>query len=331
MKTLTWTAPEVMMIRDAAEPELDPGWILLRVGGAAICGSEISGYLGHNELRRPPLIMGHEFSGTVAQLGPGVTQVSVGDVVTANPLVSCGHCRHCRRGNRQRCLSRRIIGIDFPGAFAEWVAVPALQCYPVRDIIDGALVEPYACGVRAVGLARVEMGDEAMVVGAGIIGLMAVRLLRAVGAARVIVVDPNPYRLEQAKEWGATDTMSPDTVDHLGIRQTMDRVIDAVGFSDTRALSMQALRRGGCAVWIGLHENQSILEGNAMVRDEIDIRGSFCYTDEEFRRAADLVNAGQAFPSDRGWLDIRPMEAGDAAFAEQASSSARFAKIVLTI
>ncbi len=331
MKTLTWTAPEVMTMRDAAKPELEPGWVLLRVGGAAICGSEISGYLGHNELRRPPLIMGHEFSGTVARLGPGVTQVSVGDVVTANPLVSCGQCRHCRQGNRQRCLSRQIIGIDFPGAFAEWVAVPAPQCHPVRDIVDGALVEPYACGVRAVGLSRVEMGDEAMVVGAGIIGLIAVHLLRAAGASRVIVVDPNPHRLEQAQAWGATDTMAPDTVDHLGIRQTMDRVIDAVGFSATRALSIQALRRGGCVVWIGLHENQSVLEGNAMVRDEIDIRGSFCYTDDEFRRAVDLVNAGQAFPRDRSWLDIRPLEAGDAAFAEQASPSARFAKIVLTI
>ena len=331
MKTLTWTAPEVMTMRDAAEPELESGWVLLRVGGAAICGSEISGYLGHNELRHPPLVMGHEFSGTVARLGPEVTQFSVGDVVTANPLVSCGHCRHCRQGNRQRCSSRRIIGIDFPGAFAEWVAVPALQCYPVRDMVDGALVEPYACGVRAVGLAKVEMGDQAMVMGAGIIGLMVVRLLRAAGASHVIVVDPNPRRLEQAKEWGATDAMAPDTVDHLGMRQTMDRVIDAVGFSDTRALGIQLLRRGGCAVWIGLHENRSILDGNAMVRDEIDIRGSFCYTDDEFHRAVDLVNAGHALPRDREWLDIRPLEAGDAAFAEQASPSARFAKIVLTI
>ena len=331
MKTLTWTAPEVMRIQEAAEPVLEPGWVLLRVGGAAICGSEISGYLGHNELRRPPLVMGHEFSGTVMRLGPGVTEVSVGDVVTANPLVSCGHCRHCRQGNRQRCASRRIIGIDFPGAFAEWVAVPGAQCYPVRDVVDGALVEPYACGVRAVGLAEVEIGDDAMVVGAGIIGLMAVRLLRTAGAARVIVVDPNPHRLEQAQEWGATDTVAPDTADHLGLRQSVDRVIDAVGFSDTRQFSIQALRRGGCAVWIGLHENSSLLEGNAIVRDEIDIRGSFCYTDEEFRRAVDLVNAGQAFPRNRGWLDIRPLEDGDAAFAEQASSLARFAKIVLTI
>ncbi len=331
MKTLTWTAPNVMAIREAREPELVPGWVLLQVGGAAICGSEIAGYLGHNELRHPPLIMGHEFSGTVARLGEGVTQLAVGEVVTANPLVSCGQCRHCRQGNRQRCLSRRIIGIDFPGAFAEWVAVPASQCYPIGDIVDGALVEPYACGVRAVGLAQVEIGDEAMVIGAGIIGLMVMRILRRAGASRVVAVDTNVHRLELAQEWGATDTLTPDRINHEAMGQRLDRVIDAVGFSDTRALSVKVLRRGGCAVWIGLHENPTGLAGNAVVRDEIDIRGSFCYTDSEFQRAVDLVNAGQAFPQSRDWLDIRPLEDGDAAFAEQASPEARFAKIVLTV
>ncbi|PSR20211.1 MAG: galactitol-1-phosphate 5-dehydrogenase [Sulfobacillus acidophilus] len=331
MKTLTWTAPDVMTMQEAPEPELQPGWVLLRVEGAAICGSDIAGYLGHNELRHPPLVMGHEFSGTVARLGPGVEGISVGDLVTANPLVSCGQCRHCRQGNRQRCVSRRIIGIDFPGAFAEWVAVPARQCYTIRDRVDGAMVEPYACALRAVGLAGVEIGDEAMVIGAGIIGLMAVRLLRTAGASRVIVVDPNHHRLEQAQAWGATEIVPPDAVAPLGIHQALDRVIDAVGFADTRSLSAQALRRGGCAVWIGLHENESRIAGNAIVRDEVDIRGSFCYTDDEFRRAVDLVNAGQAFPANRDWLDIRPMQTGDVAFAEQASPTARFAKIVLTI
>ncbi len=319
-----------MTIQEAAKPKLAAGWVLVKVETVGICGSEISGYLGENELRRPPLVMGHEFSGTVAECGPA-TDLAVGSRVTANPLVSCGVCRDCRAGQRQRCLQRRIIGIDYPGGYAEWVAVPAAQCYPVADAVDGAMVEPLACALRAVELSEVETGDDTVVVGAGIIGLMAAGLLAQAGARRVAVVDPNPTRRQAAIEWRASAIFASTNELSSGFPERVDRVIDAVGLGATRRQSLEVLRRGGRAVWIGLHENLTEVAGNAVVRDETSVVGSFCYTDHNFSRAVQLVNDGHAFPAHRGWLDLRPLEAGDAAFREQARGPAPYAKILLRL
>lgn len=331
MKTLTWTAKETMSLLQAPSPKPEAFWVALRVEGVGICGSELSGYLGHNELRKPPLVMGHEFAGTVEEMGPGVTHLQVGDKVTANPLVSCGTCRHCVRGDRQLCAKRRIIGIDFPGAFAERVLVPANQCYAVNRAVDGALVEPLACAIRAVGQSGVRIGDKALVIGCGIIGLMSIRLLRLSGAKEVAVVDPNRERLQVAELWGA-DIMAPDLSTLLKDRgrESFDCVVDAVGFAKTRLESLDALVRGGTAVWIGLHEAKTQVDGNQVVRSEIHIRGSFCYRDDEFMRAVDLMNSGTLMPADRHWLDVRPLENGDQAFRELVNGSP-FAKIVLTL
>ncbi len=319
-----------MTIKEAAKPTLAAGWVLLQVEAVGICGSEISGYLGENDLRRPPLVMGHEFSGTVAEC-EAATDLAVGTRVTANPLISCGVCRDCRAGQRQRCLQRKIIGIDFPGGYAEWVAVPAAQCYPVDDIEDGAMVEPLACALRAVELTHVETGDDCVVIGAGIIGLMAAGLLARAGARRIAVVDPNPSRRQAASPWGATAVFASTDELAANFPEGVDRVVDAVGLSATRRQSLDVLRRGGRAVWIGLHQNQTEVAGNAIVRDETSVVGSFCYTDHNFSRAVQLVNDGQAFPSNRGWLDVRPLEAGDAAFREQARGPAPYAKILLRL
>lgn len=312
---------------DAPRPRPHPGWVVLRVAAVGICGSELGGYLGHNELRKPPLVMGHEFSGIVEEVGEGVEGVEPGRLVTANPLVSCGSCRHCRSGNRQLCARRKIIGIDYPGAFAEWVAVPASAVYPVPDPVLGALVEPFACALRAVRLAEVEVGDEALVIGAGIIGLMTAKALGLAGARRVIVADPNSRRREAARAWGASDLA--ETV--LTGVSDLDVVVDAVGFGATRRDALGVLRRGGRLVWIGLHENETTLPGNGMVRDEVTVRGSFCYRDEEFARAVALITEGSALPTGREWLDVRPLASGDEAFREQAEGPAPFAKIVLTV
>lgn len=326
MKTLTWTGPNVMTMQEAPKPSLSPGWVLLRVQASGICGSEISGYLGHNELRVPPLVMGHEFSGVVEELGAGVHSIQVGTLVTANPLVSCGTCRHCRAGERERCPDRKIIGINFPGSYAEYVAVPAAQCYAVEDPILGAMVEPLACALRAVNQAEVSIGDHTLVIGAGIIGLMTAKLLLKAGASRVVVADPNVTRRAAAKAFGATEAVA-----NLDGLRDLDVVVDAVGLDQTRRDGMNVLVRGGTAVWIGLHENDTTLPGNALVRDETSIRGTFCYRDMDFITAVSLMNHGEGLPQTRDWLDVRPLDVGNAAFAEQATPTAPFAKIILTV
>src|SRR3954453_10983311 len=125
MQALVWTGPRQMAVQDLATPTAQPGEVLLAVDAVGICGSELSGYLGHNSLRVPPLVMGHEFAGTVTATGGHVINLRAGDQVVVNPLIACGECALCRLGLENLCSKRQIIGIHRPGAFAEFVVAPA--------------------------------------------------------------------------------------------------------------------------------------------------------------------------------------------------------------
>lgn len=329
-----WTGPEKMEFSCIPDPELLPDWVLLKVKSTGICGSELSGYLGQNSLRHPPLIMGHEFSGVIVKTAENASTELLGDLVTVNPLISCGSCSACLTGNQQLCKKRKVIGIDLPGAFAEYVSVPVKQCFPVTNSLEGGMVEPLACSLRAVNQSQLEIGDIAVVIGAGIIGLMTIKLLRSKGAHKIIALDTNLIRLESAKKWGADYLFNPKEVDVLNeinrlYPDGVDCVIDAVGFSETRNQAVAALRRGGRAVFIGLHEDNTSLAGNDIVRNEIEISGTFCYSDDEFARAVNLVQDGFIDVVDKSWYDVRSLEDGDRAFQEQINGIANFSKIIL--
>ncbi len=134
MRALVWTAIKRMEIKDVEKPRPGPGWVLLRVMYTGICGSDVSGFLGGlNELRKPPLIMGHEFTGIVEEVGPNVPKDIIGKLFAVNPIVGCGHCRYCKMGLKNLCIERKIIGIDYPGAYAEYVLAPYDNLYPVSD------------------------------------------------------------------------------------------------------------------------------------------------------------------------------------------------------
>jgi threonine dehydrogenase-like Zn-dependent dehydrogenase len=141
-----------MALAEKEDPQPGPGEILIRVGFAGICGSELNGYLGHNSLLVPPLVFGHEFAGTVAAVGPGASAgLTKGQTVTVNPLVGCGRCKPCTTGMSNRCTSRKLIGAHFPGGYAEYVKVPAANVVPLpagMPIRTGAMTEPAAVGVR---------------------------------------------------------------------------------------------------------------------------------------------------------------------------------------
>lgn len=335
MKSLVWMGPRRLEIQERPEPELAKGEVLLQVAVVGICGSDLSGYLGENSLRRPPLIMGHEFTGMVVATAGDVKAWKSGQVVTVNPLLSCNRCQFCRQGMRQLCANRSIVGIHRPGAFAEYLTVPASACHPVRNAIQGALVEPLACAVRANIQAKIQSTETLLVFGAGIIGLMSLRVAQEMGASRRIVVDPNPVRLEKAQWWGATDMLDPthdkvtDEVRRL-CPEGVDSVIDAVGLPQTRQDSIAVLRPGGCVVFIGLHLDETTIPGNHIVRQEIEIRGSFCYTDDNFQQALHLLENERVVP-DASWLDIRPLEEGKQAFDEQIDGPATFPKILLHV
>lgn len=339
MRAAIWQGPRMMAVEEIPRPDVAADELLLRVGFVGICGSELSGYLGHNSLRRPPLIMGHEFSGTIVAVGPSVADFQVGERVTVNPMVPDGTCVMCRNGHENLCLNRSLIGAHRPGAFAEYVAVPAKAAYRLPDTLDdltGTLVEPLACAVRAVSLAGVTVGSQVVIMGAGPIGLLALAVARRAGASAIAIVDVNPARLALAREWGATHAIDPAQDDLAAIIGAAtggigcDCAIDAVGLPVTRRQAVAAVRPDGRAIFLGLHEDETSLPINTIVRSEIGIQGSFCYSQTNFTAALRLLAEG-FLPAAESWLTLRTLDEANASFAQLIDAPADITKIVLRL
>src|SRR5215211_186527 len=340
MQALVWLGPRDMVQRAEPMPKLVEGEVLISVGAVGICGSELSGFLGHNSLRVPPLIMGHECAGQVVQATGGTFATgevaTVGARVTFNPLVVCGTCDRCLAGRSNLCRRRQLVGAHRPGAFAQYVAVPARQCYPLPEhlsLVAGSLAEPLACSIRAVALSGVRPQERLLILGAGPIGLCAVAAARAQGVEQILVSDVVPQRLEIARHWGAHDVVNAREQDVVAFVQERypggaDSVIDAVGATPVRTQAMRAVVPGGRVVLIGLHDDESVMPANYIIRQEIIVTGTFAYTDNDFAHAVDLLTHGIVQPS-VDWLEERPLNAGPAAFAELVDGKTKAAKIVL--
>ncbi len=329
IEALTWEGPRQMAVRTVARPRATRDEVVLRVDAAGICGSEIEGYLGRQGNRTPPLIMGHEFAGTVIELGPGVDPSWSGARVAVDPLLSCGHCPPCLSGHRNACERRQLIGIHRPGGFAAQTAVPASALLRLPDGLDarlGALAEPLANGVHAVRLGIVRGAvDDAVVIGAGTIGLAALQAATAAGIARVTVVEPHAGRRAHAGTLGAHATLA--SVDELP-RGAAPLVIDAVGRAETRVGGIAATRAAGTLVAIGLHDDRTEVSFHDLIRREVAVQASYAYSDEDFARALDLLATGRA---GIGSLEpILPLAAGPRAFAELAQGASEKIKVFLS-
>ena len=342
MQALVWIGPRDMVQRAEPVPKPAEGEVLISVGAVGICGSELSGFLGHNSLRVPPLIMGHECAGLVVQAIGGRFATGeaamVGARVTFNPLVVCGNCDRCSSGRSNLCRRRQLVGAHRPGGFAQYVAIPARQCYHLPEslsLVAGSLAEPLACSIRAVALTEVKPEERLLILGAGPIGLCAVAAARARGVEQILVSDVVPQRLEIARHWGASDVINAREQDVVAFVQErypggVDCVIDAVGATPVRTQAIRAVVPGGRVVFIGLHDEESVLPANYLIRQEITVMGTFAYTDDNFTQAIDLLVRGVVEPN-ADWLEERPLSDGPSAFAELVDGKAKAAKIVLTI
>jgi threonine dehydrogenase-like Zn-dependent dehydrogenase len=335
MNALVWEAPREMALRQEPEPIPAPGEVLIKVAYVGICGSEIGGYLGHNALRKPPLVMGHEFSGTVAGVGEGVSRVNVGQNVTCNPLLYCGECRYCRSGLRQLCPKRSLIGAHRPGAFANFVTVPEETVVVLPDGVGlraGAMVEPIAVGVRLGRLAGSLEGETALVIGAGPIGLLAVQALFAQGAATVFVSDMDAERAKMASELGGTliDPATQSVVEVVraatgGLGAAVS--VDAVGSGRTRTDAVAATRAAGKVLLSGLHEEASAFPGSDVIRREIEVKGVFSYTPDDFATAVEAAR-DKTLRLDP-WTVEAPLSEGGAWFARLADRPGNVSKVLL--
>lgn len=339
MKALVWEAARTMRLREQPAPEPAADEILIRVRHAGICGSELSGYLGHNALRVPPLIMGHEFAGEIVSVGSRTSSIrpdlSVGALVTVNPLWYCGDCPSCAAGVNQLCRVRRLLGAHRPGAFAEFVSAPAKLALPLPADMDtrvGALTEPVGCAVRIAELAGAVAGADCLVIGAGPIGLLALQLLRLEGAARVFIAEIDAARLEMGEALGGiplqpreTDTVAAVTTATNGAGVAVS--VDAVGTAATREACVAATRASGTLVLSGLHEETSAMPVAAMIRSEIVARGCFAYSPANFARALDLLGQG-AIRLDP-WIHEAPLAEGGRWFERLVEAPGDVSKVLL--
>jgi threonine dehydrogenase-like Zn-dependent dehydrogenase len=339
MKALVWEAPRMMAMREQARPEAGTGEVLVQVKYAGICGSELSGYLGHNALRVPPLVMGHEFAGEIAALGEDALArnpaLRPGQVVTVNPLSYCGKCDYCMRGLNHLCASRKLLGAHLPGAYAEYVRVPAESVLPLPAGMSertGALTEPVAVAVRIGELASAARGEVAFIVGAGPIGLLALQALHAVGAARVFISDLEPARLAMAADLGGEALHGRETDVVKTVREATGGrgaavAVDAVGSAITRAQCISATRAAGTVILTGLHEESSTLPVADVIRREIVLHGSFAYSPANFVDALGRLERGEMRLDP--WIVEAPLADGGPWFDRLIEEPGGVAKVLL--
>jgi 2-desacetyl-2-hydroxyethyl bacteriochlorophyllide A dehydrogenase len=319
-----------MAVDSVDEPRRGHDEVIVRPEAAGICGSEVEGYLGRMPNRVPPLVMGHEFAGTVVAAARGAGDQWSGRRVAVNPLLSCRTCARCKAGERNLCAERRLIGVHVSGGFAERVSVPAANLVRLPDGVDariGALVEPMANAVHAVGLARrLAAIRTAVVLGAGTIGLFALHAARAAGITDVRVVEPHAARRAAALAAGARAAHAD--AGELAPERRADLVIDAVGATTTRRAALDVVRAGGAVVLLGLHEDESPLPFHRVVRDQVALQGSFAYTDADFAAALELLTRGKVPLGELA--STRPLEAGPEAFATLAAGPTALLKTFLS-
>lgn len=324
MRALVYTGIEALEMRDVAVPVPAKGEVVVDVESVGICGSDMHAFLGHDDRRPAPLILGHE----VAGLAAGLDRARV----TLNPLVTCGTCPACLEGRDNICPNRQIISLPpREGGFAEAVAIPERNCVLVPDHVtpdQAALTEPIACGWHAGQIAQAHPawgdGPSVLVLGGGAIGVGAALSLAAQGAREVLLAEPNALRRDYLNK--NTEIRSVPT-DHPDAAGPFDVVVDGVGIPPTRAQACAAVRPGGIIVHIGLGHGEGGLDTRRMTLQEITFTGTYTYTSQDFRDTAQAMFDGRLGPLD--WVETRPLSDGAAAFADIRAGRVAAPKIIL--
>jgi L-iditol 2-dehydrogenase len=342
MRALLLSKYRHLEIADLPRPTPGPGEVLVRVAACGICGSDVHGYDGSSGRRIPPIVMGHEAAGTVAALGPGVAGLSEGDRVTFDSTISCGECAFCARGQINLCDRRRVLGVSCAdyrcaGAFAEYVLVPRRIVYRLPDSLsfaESAMLEAVAVAMHAVSLSPTGPDDTALVVGAGMIGLLTVQALRAVGCARIWSADVDSSRLKLAERVGATLTLHASGNDlvaevmRLSSGVGVDLAVEAVGIDATVGTAVECVRKGGAVTLVGNIAPEVTLPLQKVVTRQIRMQGS-CSSAGEYPRAIDLMASG-AIRVQPLITAVAPLEDGPQWFERLYSHEPNLMKIVLT-
>jgi L-iditol 2-dehydrogenase len=292
-------------LKDVPIPEFGPEDVLIRVKACGICGSDVHGYDGSTGRRIPPLIMGHEAAGIVDRVGRDVRKFKPGDRVTFDSTISCGACRFCAAGAVNLCENRQVLGVSCGeycrnGAFAEYVSVPARIVYALPDefsFAHAALIEAVSIAVHAAKITEIRPGSTAVVIGAGMIGLLSLQAFRHYGCARVFAVDVDETRLKMARDLGATDTFFGST------REIVSRVlsatdgrgadiaVEAVGAQEPITTAIECVCSGGTVTLIGNVSPRVEIPLQRVVSRQLRLLGS-CASAGEYPECISLMQKG---------------------------------------
>jgi (R,R)-butanediol dehydrogenase/meso-butanediol dehydrogenase/diacetyl reductase len=351
MKAAKWYAKKDIRVENVPEPAAPKaGEVKIKVAWCGICGSDLHEYLAgpifipteNHPLTgaKAPLILGHEFTGTVVAVGAGVNNVKVGDLVAPDACQHCGECLPCRMGNYNVCEKLAFTGLMADGAFAEYVNVPAELCYVLPPNFDpqaGAVIEPLATGFKAVRLAGSLMGATVVVFGAGTIGLGTLMCVKASGAAQIIVVEMSAARKKLAKECGADIILDPKECDVVAEVKRLspegtgaDVSFECIGNKFTGPQAIDVLHNCGKAVIVGIFEEPSSFNFFSLSATDKVVIGTLAYTIDDFAGVAKLLASGKikAEPMITGKISLD--EIVDKGFEELVNNKDAHIKIIVS-
>lgn len=273
-------------LEDVPMPSIGPSDVLIQVRKTAICGTDVHIYNWDDWAQKTipvPMTVGHEFMGIVVEIGSEVKGISVGDRVSAEGHITCGFCRNCRAGNRHLCRNTIGVGVDRPGAFAEFIAVPSVNVYPLSDAISdelGALLDPFGNAVHTA-LAQDLIGEDVLITGAGPIGIMAAAVARHVGARHVVITDVNDYRLKLSETMGATRAVNvrnenlQDVMSEIGMVEGFDVGLEMSGVTSAFETMLDVMNHGGSVALLGLLPSGAGIDWNHVIFKGLELRGIY--------------------------------------------------------
>ncbi|MDA8236124.1 MAG: zinc-binding dehydrogenase [Clostridia bacterium] len=297
-------ANQPLKVEEVPTPQISSGEVLIKVAACGLCHTDIS-YIDHGvpTFKKPPLILGHEISGTVAEVSSDVTNFKVGDKVLLPAVMSCGTCYYCRSGRENICSNMKMFGNDIDGGFAEFVKAPAKDIFILPDeipLIEGAIIaDAITTPFHAVkNRGQVKPGDYVLVIGCGGVGLNMVQVANAVGAS-VVAVDIAPAKLEMAKKLGAAATVNPNEVPDVAkaVRKLTgggaDVSFECIGNPKTMEVAFSALRNGGRFVMVGYTEHSMNLNASRVMYREMEVIGSLGCRPVDYPKVIELARAGK--------------------------------------
>ena len=304
MKASRFLGNKTFAVTDLPTPHAGPGELVLRNQVCGVCGTDVHIYHGEPGSAdvNPPVVLGHEYSGEVVEVGEGVTGFAVGDHVTVDPNIYCGHCAYCQNGKKQLCPSMEAIGVTRDGGFAQYSRIPASQAFKLEPTVPweaAAMAEPLACCLHGIDLAGIQVGDKVCVVGGGAIGLLMVQLAKLSGASQIVLSEPNEKRRQVGLQLGANAALDPTRTDaQEAFAQVLDGganvVIECVGNVPAVKSAFQFAGKGATVLLFSVPKVDATFDLPLfdVYKKELTIKGSFVNPDTHARAVA-LINSGK--------------------------------------